>query len=232
MAEDADDPAYPALLPVGTDVVWTYLVRDLSTTSLTITSITDDNGTPLNLADDFHPVYVDGDTNNNRLLDPDEVWLYTSQGVTPYQASTALFGNVGTVTATAAGQTVTARDSAYLQGYLPTVHIQKAVNAVDPLQPTPAEDANDPNSPAKIIAGANVVWTYLLTGVGTTPLTVVSVVDDNGTLNDFPTTSVRSMSAVIPTATACSTQPRPGCTRRWASSPIRPRQDSTGTSVR
>ena len=182
-AEDANDPNNPALLPAGTDVVWTYLVSNTTTAALTVNDIIDDNGTST-LTDDFHPVYVSGDTINNGQLDPGEVWLYTSRDVVSYKATTSLYGNIGTVTATGGGQTYTANDLAYLQGYVPVVHIQKAVNAVDPLYPTAAEDANDPAHPALLPVGTTVVWTYLVTNPGLAPLTVNSVKDDNGTPAD------------------------------------------------
>src|SRR5262249_30135627 len=90
------------------------------------------------------------------------------------------------VTATAGGQTYTSTDPSYSQGFVPVVHVQKAINAVDPLHPTTIEDANDPAHPVMLADGTAVTWTYLVTDLLTTPLTFVSLVDDAGT----PTTPV------------------------------------------
>ena len=51
-------------------------------------SVTDDNGTPGDTGDDFNPAPVldngfnIGDTNQDGLLDPNEIWLYDSQTMT------------------------------------------------------------------------------------------------------------------------------------------------------
>jgi predicted outer membrane repeat protein len=88
--EDADLPPGRAL-PVGTNVTWTYQVFNEGNVPLTVTSITDDFGTPNNPADDFTsaPVLSNGfnvgDSNKNNRLDTTEVWRYTSAGVVSYQ---------------------------------------------------------------------------------------------------------------------------------------------------
>jgi hypothetical protein len=182
--EDANDPNNPRLLAIGTPATWTYLVTNSGTSSMTISSLTDDNGTPGNPADDFHPVYVSGDVNHNNKLDPGETWLYTSAGaVTPSPVvKVGLYGNTATVTATAPGsQTFTASDPAYYFGTDTILNVQKDINAADPLHPTTAEDANDPANPRMLPVGTNVVWTYLLTNSGTVPLAVNSFVDNGGT---------------------------------------------------
>src|SRR5262249_9021548 len=147
----------------------------------TITALIDDAGTPSNAADDFRPIYVSGDANNNGLLDPGETWLYTSAGVVSYQVQAGLYGNTANVTAKGANQTVTAADPSYHLGTNTILRVQKDINAVDPLHPTAAEDANDPANPRQLLTGSNVVWTYLLTNPGTVPLTINSFTDDAGT---------------------------------------------------
>ena len=59
-------------------------------------NVIDDNGTPLNPADDFHPTFVGGDANNDGKLDPTETWTYTSNVIAPALA------NNGTASAIAA----------------------------------------------------------------------------------------------------------------------------------
>jgi cytochrome oxidase Cu insertion factor (SCO1/SenC/PrrC family) len=89
--EDADTAPGRAL-PVGTPVIWTYQVFNEGSQPLTITQIKDNFGTPNNLNDDFTPasvlsgIYNVGDLNRNNLLEFNEVWRYTSQGVVSYQA--------------------------------------------------------------------------------------------------------------------------------------------------
>src|SRR5262249_55911834 len=125
---------------------------------------------------------VSGDANNNHLLDVGETWLYTSQGVVGYTVQPGPYGNLATVTATgSSGRTVTAKDANYHFGLSSSLVARKAINAVDPLHPTAAEDANDPANPRQLLVGSNVVWTYLLVNTSTTPLTVTALVDDAGT---------------------------------------------------
>ena len=68
----------------------------------------------------------------------------------------------------------------------PAIHVEKAINAVDPLSPTVAEDADNPTGPA-LAPGTPVVWTYLVTAEdelgkpSDTPIEIVSLVDDFGT---------------------------------------------------
>ena len=128
-------PGHPRRLPIGTSVVWTYLVRNTGQTGLSNVVLVDDAGTPGNPADDFSPVFVSGDTDGDGLLDPTETWLYTSQGRASYTATADLFTNVATATANRSGSTVTDSDVANLVGdVLPPpppagIHIEKSVNA-------------------------------------------------------------------------------------------------------
>src|SRR5207248_3346956 len=133
----------PRQLVVGSNVVWTYLLTNPGTVSLTISSFTDDAGTPTVPGDDFSPKYVSGDANNNNKLDPGETWLYTSAGVVTYTVHAGLYGNTATVTTRGtANQTFTAADPNYHFGTDTLLVVQKDINAVDPLHPTVAEDAN------------------------------------------------------------------------------------------
>jgi parallel beta-helix repeat protein len=142
--EDADLPPGRAL-PVGTNVTWTYQVFNEGNVPLTVTSITDDFGTPNNPADDFTPAPVlsngfnVGDSNKNNRLDPTEVWRYTSAGVVSYQVQgstggggvtlgeAATFGilglNGGTVSINSATKIV--GDVGYSKGVTSTIN-QKA----------------------------------------------------------------------------------------------------------
>ena len=179
--EDANNASNPRPLTVGAALVWTYLVSNAGTSALTITSLRDDNGTPMNPADDFFPQYASGDANTNNLLDPGETWLYTSAGVVSRLVQAGVYGNTATVAATGSAGTAFALDPAYHLGTTQGVILKKAVNAANPLAPTAAEDADDVLNPRKLVFGTPVVWTYLVTNPGSAPLTITSLVDDHGT---------------------------------------------------
>jgi hypothetical protein len=68
------------VVPVGSTVIFTYLVTNTGNIGLTLASIIDDNGTPTNPADDIVPTYVSGDTTNPGVLDPGETWLFVVSG--------------------------------------------------------------------------------------------------------------------------------------------------------
>ncbi len=75
--QDANTPSGPVLV-VGSNATFTYEVRNTGNISLASVSVLDDNGTPGNPADDFSPTFTGGDTNNNNLLDLNEVWTYSA----------------------------------------------------------------------------------------------------------------------------------------------------------
>ena len=155
------------------------------TVPLVITSVTDDAGTRNDLTDDFDPQYVSGDGNSNGQLDPGENWLYTSAGVITFIVTSNLYGNFGTVVATTTdGQPLTpASDPSYHLGNDPTLFVQKAINAQDPLNPTPEELAQAaPGRPLPV--GTTVVWTYKAYNGGDGPIQVTSLRDDAGTPSD------------------------------------------------
>ena len=98
-AINAVDPMHPTVaelaqaapgrtLPIGTSVVWTYQVYDEGDAPVQVTSVRDDAGTPSNPNDDFVATAIlqagtsfnVGDSNKNGLLDPGEVFLFTSAG--------------------------------------------------------------------------------------------------------------------------------------------------------
>src|SRR5205823_1036941 len=72
---DNDTAPGPAVA-VGSPVVWTYTVKNTGNVALTTVVVTDDNGTPGSVADDFSPTFVGGDTNNDGKLDVTETWTY------------------------------------------------------------------------------------------------------------------------------------------------------------
>jgi hypothetical protein len=83
---DADEP--PGLVvTVGERVTFTYVVTNTGHVAFHSVSVIDDNGTPNDPEDDFHPepvaqgCYNIGDHNRNRRLDHGEEWLYLATAV-------------------------------------------------------------------------------------------------------------------------------------------------------
>ncbi|MFL6036034.1 MAG: calcium-binding protein, partial [Gaiellaceae bacterium] len=190
------------VVPTGKAIFWTYRVTNVSqnptqtvNAALVVTSLIDDNGTPANAADDFRPRFVGGDTNGNGLLDVGEVWIFTSQGVAGAM-STAPAGTVAN-TATVQARCVTTGVPGCVSGTTVAdtavnrvtgsgdqlIRIKKAINAVDPLHPTPAEEADSPTGPV-LAVGSAITWTYRVTTTSSTPLTITLITDDNGTPNN------------------------------------------------
>jgi subtilisin-like proprotein convertase family protein len=179
IAEDADTATGP-VLPVGAPVVWTYLVTTIGTTPLSDIVVMDDNGTPGDSSDDFAPERIGGDLNGNSLLDPGEVWIYSSENVAPYEVVQGQYRNVARVSGILVdGDAVMDDDLNHHFGSV-GLKIEKATNAVDPLNPTTAEDA-DAGPGRGLPVGDALVWTYLVSNVGFTPIENVIVIDDGGT---------------------------------------------------
>ena len=189
-ATNAKDPDHPTpledgntapgqIFPIGTPVIWTYQVSNPGNLAVSV-SLRDDFGTPSNAADDFTPRLLKGDTNGNGLLDPGEVWLYTSSGVVVYNAKPGQYLNVATASTVAPdGTVVTARDRSFHTGSPIALTITKAVNAADPWNPTAYEDANSPIG-VVVTVGSTVTWTYLVRNSGTVAIDLTSVTDDGG----------------------------------------------------
>jgi hypothetical protein len=160
------------LLPVGGQVAWTYLVTNEGNESLASVVVTDDNGTPGDPEDDFRPAFVDGDINNNNLLEPGEVWRFEASDT----AIADQYVNVGTATGIGVVSAVSVRADGtdFYFGVQSEIDIEKATNGLDADKRTgPVLDAGDP-----------VTWTYVVTNPGNVPLWGVVVSDDNGTPDD------------------------------------------------
>ncbi|MEH6586716.1 MAG: hypothetical protein V7720_09155, partial [Halioglobus sp.] len=100
--EDADS-APGVWLVSDTNVVWTYLVSNTGTLELDVNSVSDNAGT-LDVANDFSPEYISGDLDGDDLLDPNEIWLYSSEAVRPYAVVEGAYSNTVTVAATVLGE--------------------------------------------------------------------------------------------------------------------------------
>ncbi len=171
-----DAQATPGVvLEAGDPIIFTYSVTtNGGNMPLSDVIVTDDNGTPADMTDDFAPSYLSGDSDNDSRLDPGETWLYEATGFT---AEEDQYGNVATVT----GQPVvlvlerlTASDPAHYYGVTSGINVVKYVNG---------DDANTAPGPS-IEAGEEALFTYELTNTGNWEITVLDLVDDAGTPGD------------------------------------------------
>jgi hypothetical protein len=177
--QDADAPAGP-LVPVGSELTWTYTVTNLGNVPLGPVLVLDDNGTPGDTTDDFIPALVGGDSDNDGVLDLNETWTYQATGT----AQAGQYASIATATATPVDPSndpipdagpVTDTDPSHYFGYRGQIDVEKSTNSVD---------ADNPTGP-RVAVGGTVTWTYLVTNPGNVPLASVAVSDDNGT-PDFP----------------------------------------------
>jgi hypothetical protein len=167
---DADDPTGP-YVPVGDPVTWTYELTNPGNVALANVTVTDDNGTPGDLGDDFSPAFVGGDDGDG-LLEPGELWVYEADGT----AEAGQYANLASVTGDDPdGGQVSDTDPSHYFGFCAKVHIEKATNGAD---------ADCWKKAPKIPVGEDVTWRYVLTNRGNVALANVTVTDDNGTPGD------------------------------------------------
>jgi hypothetical protein len=176
------------IVAVGSTVTWSYDVTNPGNEPLKNVVVTDDNGTPGNPADDFHPTPVlvngfnVGDTNRNGLLDPGEDWKYTATGT----AAAGQYENrvVTTGVGNLSNTTVTSNSISHFFAAAPAINIVKLVNG---------QLATTPPGPT-VEAGSTVTFTYEVGNPGNVPLSNVTLTDDNGTpgnpADDFHPTPV------------------------------------------
>ena len=187
---DADAGPGPSL-QIGDAVTWTYLVSNRTDNPLTILSVADDAGTAADTGDDFVPAAVTlqvggvdynvGDIDHDNLLDSNENWVYSATGT----VAAGAYVNVAVVTAedtTDVPTTYTDEDSAHYFGgvvEVPLIRIEKAINAVDPENPTVQEDADSVALGPLLTIGSDVIWTYQLFNESEAALLVTGIVDVN-----------------------------------------------------
>lgn len=176
---DANDPPGPSF-ELGDDIEFTYKVSNPSALPIASVTLVDDNATPSDNSDDFTPIFVQGDDNNDNKLDPGEIWEYT---FTISAGSIGQFENLATAQGNPDGfpdLDVSDNDPAnYTVVGLPGIDIEKFTNSID------ADDPNGTDVP-QVAVGDTVTWTYEVTNTGDVPFpeSDVSVVDDAGTPGD------------------------------------------------
>ena len=174
----ADTPANAVYVPWTAVVTWTYIVTSTAPEPIANVVVSDDAGTPGVIGDDFAPAFTGGDANGNGLLDTDEAWMYEASGV----IGRGLYANFARADGVQGGVAVRDDDGAYAFGADPRITLAKALNALDPLTPTPLEDTNATN-PELFVSGT-AVFTYLVRNTGNIRLLLnkaTGIIDDHGT---------------------------------------------------
>ncbi len=171
--QDADSPPGPVLL-VGSTVTWTYVVTNSGSRDLMSIAVTDDQGVVVSCP---ATTLAAGDS-------------FTCTATGTVQAGQ--YANVGTVDAQLLdGTPVSASD--------PSHYFGQAQVAVTLEKATAGFDADTPPGPV-LPVGATVNWTYVVTNVGTDPLTNVDVTDDQGVAVSCPGTALAAGDSMTCTA--------------------------------
>ncbi|HSG40309.1 MAG TPA: hypothetical protein VLE27_11775 [Thermoanaerobaculia bacterium] len=162
--QDADTAPGPSI-PVGSPVLWEYIVRNTGDVALTDVTVSDDQGVPVSCP--------------RTALEAGESMTCTGHGT----AAACQYKNIGTVVGTAPdGSELTAQDpSHYFGDQNARIDVETAVNG---------QDADDPNGPT-LTTGSPVAWTYGVTNTGDVNLTGIVVTDDKGVAVTCPKTSLR-----------------------------------------
>ena len=163
--QDADSAPGPYIL-VGDPLSWTYQVSNQGNVELTNVTVTDDNGTPSNSADDITVCTITslaiGETQNCSLSGTAISGQYSNQGT----ASGTPPGGLSDISDT---------DPSHYYGLQPALSLDKKTNG---------QDANEPPGPG-ILEGGAVEWTYEVSNTGNVSLSNLAVIDDNGTPSDL-----------------------------------------------
>ena len=175
-ANDAPGPSFN----VGDTIEFSYKVTNPGDIGIGLVSVVDDNATPGFTDDDFVPLFIGGDIDNDGILDVGEEWIYEASIVAMVAGQFVNIGSVAGEPVGFAGETVTDDDPGnYTIVGVPGIDIEKFTNGAD------ADDPNGADVP-QIAVGDPVFWTYEVTNTGDIPFGIsdVNVVDDNGTVGD------------------------------------------------
>ncbi len=169
-SQAADDTAYKAESFAG-NVTYKYVVTNTGEVRLTGVWVVDDNGTPANTEDDWLPACYAGD-----LLLVQPFQLAAGASVTCYATMdiTEDTTNVATASGTSVGEgtEVSANDDAAVRIVGPAVTIVKTAGG------SAASQVADGETYATENGTDNVVYKYVVTNTGDTPLTITSLSDD------------------------------------------------------
>jgi hypothetical protein len=188
---DNNSPPGPSIA-VNATVTWTYTVTNPDSENLTDIVVTDDNGTPANPADDWHPAYVSGDTNGDSILQTTETWLYQAAG----NAKAGPYGNNATVTGYFAGLPVTDIDPDHYSGSGPSIDVEKYVKDKNATW----QDADSAPGPSIPATQTLVIFKFTIHNTGNVALTGVGLTDTD--MATFYTNEACTNPASFPTTLA------------------------------
>ena len=159
-----DSDSAPGLnLLVGTLVEWTYEVTNTGDLPIQNVVVSDNDST-------VDPVYVSGDSNENNVLDSDEVWLYNATGIT----QEGQYCNIGNVTAYHGNTILYAED---LSHYFGTSETPESSAGLSIVKLTNGEDVSSATE-LEVPVGSPVTWSYNVSNTGDVVLTDIVVTDD------------------------------------------------------
>jgi len=142
------------LVPPGTEVTYSYTVRNTGNVPLSNITVTDDHCAPVTPM--FDGLFNNGDINSDNLLDPAEVWYFICMATLTDDTT-----NIATVTGNdPLGGTVTDQDEAFVDVRTSGIDLVKVASS------------------SWITRGTTVVYSYTVTNIGDDPLRQVAVVDD------------------------------------------------------
>jgi|GEM_PF-6898268 len=188
------------VVTAGQAVNWTYTVTNTGDFALADVAVNDDNGTPADDTDDFSTadgtiVFVDGDVDGDGLLDVDEIWVFSADGIAILGDYVNGADTVGVAT-DPDGTPIVGQDgndpfvdengdstivdddpSDYSSTANPGVDIEKTTNGFQ--ADDPAGDQTDPNNTVPFVElGDSITWEYVITNTGDTALLVEGFSDD------------------------------------------------------
>jgi uncharacterized repeat protein (TIGR01451 family) len=171
--QDADSPPGPVVL-VGSPIAWTYVVTNSGSRDLTNILVTDDQGVTV--------------TCPSTTLGAGESMTCTASGT----AVAGQYANIGTVNAQLPDSSeVSASDPSHYFGQAQVVvTLEKSTNGLD---------ADTPPGPI-LAVGDPVNWTYVVTNVGTDPLSNILVTDSQGVSVSCPSTTLAAGASMTCTA--------------------------------
>lgn len=158
--KDADTTTGP-VIPVGTQITWSYVVTNDGNVHLDNVGVTDDQGLTV--------------TCSKSSLEVGESMTCTAIGT----AEVGQYSNLGAAIGEHKGIQVSDNDpSHYFGEAIPSIDIEKATNG---------EDADTPNGP-ELSVGDIVTWAYVVTNDGNVPLENVVVTDNKSIAVKCPQT--------------------------------------------
>ena len=176
-ANNVDGDNAPGIhITPGEPIVWTYEVRNPGDLALANVSLSDEQRSVI-LAQENEPGLNVGDTNQDGLLDPDEVWLYRSL------PDTALVGqheNIATAQAIPVNEEKVPLTGAPLQAS-DTSHYFGVESAIQ----LTALAGNAADGALYFTSAGDVGYTFIVENVGNISITDIEITDDNGTPNNI-----------------------------------------------